>query len=45
MLDVAQSENSKNDSKIVPSAMYNMGRAYFMVCTMYIHSLASDSIL
>ena len=30
MLDVAQSKKKK-DSNIVPSAQYNIGRAYFMV--------------
>ena len=30
MLDVAQSKK-KRDSNIVPSAQYNVGRAYFMV--------------
>lgn len=30
MLDVAQS-SKKKDSNIVPSAQYNVGRAYFMV--------------
>ena len=30
MLDVAQSRKKK-DSNIVPSAQYNVGRAYFMV--------------
>lgn len=30
MLEVAQSEEKKN-SNIVPSAQYNIGRAYFMV--------------
>ena len=30
MLDVAQSKKKK-DSNIVPSAQYNVGRAYFMV--------------
>ena len=31
MLQVAQSQKKK-DSNIVPSAQYNVGRAYFQVC-------------
>ena len=33
MLDVAQSKKKK-DVNIVPSAQYNVGRAYFMVSVM-----------